>query len=401
MCGLIIDTAELKGETLSNYIDTIIEINNATEAEELLKDFPESYFKEVLDYHITNFFKINSIGKLFVLFSNCSSNWDALINIQKAANGKISQIGIWTEQPLFDSSQAQETYDVKLVADLQAVAESLANKYSAPASILLSANTAKVATGDGVSEIVLPSKFPSLTSLNARYVSVLLGQDSALNESQANIASATPIGIVGIALGFLAKASVGQSIGWVEAFDMSQYFYGDIEFGFGDSTIVTSAQGVKTLTNSTPYDSVNITTLNELSDKGYIYLLKYNGYSGVYLSGDNTCTNTDYKTIARNRTIDKSRRLVRQALLPYVNSPIKVDPSTGLLSAAQITVFSNLVSTILNSMASNEEISSIGVVTIPSNQNILKNDTLIIKYSIIPLGVAHTIDVTEDLTITQ
>ena len=82
-----------------------------------------------------------------------------------------------------------------------------------------------------------------------------------------------------------------------------------------------------------------------------------------------------------------------------MNSPIKVDPSTGRLSTAQITVFSNLITDILNAMRDAEEISGIGQVTIPADQNILKNDRLIIQYTMVPIGTAKEIKVTEGLVL--
>lgn len=146
---------------------------------------------------------------------------------------------------------------------------------------------------------------------------------------------------------------------------------------------------------------MNKIQLDDLDDKGYIFLCKYSGLeSGVFFSKDQTCSNGDYRTVARNRTIHKSRRAVRNALLPYVNSPLKVDPSTGYLSSAKITMFQNIVSDILTTMQNNEEISGFSV-TIDKNQNVLKNDTLIIKYSLVPVGVASRIEVVEGLALTN
>ena len=129
--------------------------------------------------------------------------------------------------------------------------------------------------------------------------------------------------------------------------------------------------------------------------------MKYTGLEGhVYFSGDQTCSNGDYRTISRNRVINKSRRSVRQMLLPYVNSPIKVDPSTGYLSSAQTTIFKNLVTNVLQAMDDAGEISGFSV-TIPANQNVLVNDTLKINYSLIPVGTSKMIDVTEGLSVTR
>ena len=170
-----------------------------------------------------------------------------------------------------------------------------------------------------------------------------------------------------------------------------QAYFPDIEFGFGDVTKTGDAY-----TNTTRYSSLTSTQLDHLDDLGYVFLCKYTGLPGkVYFSGDQSCSKDDYRTISRNRVINKSRRLVRTVLLPYVNSPIKVDPTTGTLSAAQITVFTNKITDVLNAMVSAEEISGIGQVNIPASQNILKNDKLMISYTLVPVGTSKLIDVTE------
>ena len=131
-------------------------------------------------------------------------------------------------------------------------------------------------------------------------------------------------------------------------------------------------------------------------------MTKYAGAEGhVYFTGDQTCSNGDYRRLAYNRAINKSRRGVRISLLPDVNAPILVDPSTGQLSAAKIAYFTNKVERVLSSMVSNAEISGIGKIYIDPAQNVLQNDQLNIQYSIIPVGSTKRINVTEGLALKQ
>lgn len=350
-------------------------------------------------YHIKHFFQINDgSGRLFVAFADCTDNWDALIDMQKASGGIISQFGVWTEKKIWkymDSSAIQ--YSISLVNELNSVAESMANDYHAPACIILSGNSSKVETANGDDPKVVFSKIAD-AKVDARYVSVILGQafDQEVGKMQASLASTTPVGVVGVVLGKLASSNVGHSVAWVQQGNISGCIP-SIEMGFGDSTIENGK-----LKNTTVYSSLNKFQRDTLDDKGYMFLRTYEGEEGkVYLSKDQTCSNGDYCTIARNRAINKSRRLVRKALLPYVNSPVKIDPATGSLSAAQITIYKNLVSDALLYMDTHSEISSVGAITIPANQNILKTKTLILKYSLVPLGCAENIEVTEGLAITN
>ncbi len=381
----------------------VIEINSMDDLKELgITAYSGDTEKDLLFgipyYHINHFFGIQgSTGRLFIMFADCGVDWNAIEQMQRAAHGMINQLGVWTEQSLWKQTDPEaETYSIDLVTDLQSKAASLADE-NAPLSILLCANSAVIATDEESVKKVELGKIPTCV-INARFVSVLLGQglDADVSAMQLANQNLTPVGNIGAALGCIASASVQESFAWVNKFNLIGYFP-DIEMGFGDVTLNSESK----LTSTLKYSSLNKIQLDDLDDKGYIFLCKYSGLeSGVFFSKDQTCSNGDYRTVARNRTIHKSRRAVRNALLPYVNSPLKVDPSTGYLSSAKITMFQNIVSDILTTMQNNEEISGFSV-TIDKNQNVLKNDTLIIKYSLVPVGVASRIEVVEGLALTN
>jgi len=381
----------------------VIEINSMDDLKELgITAYSGDTEKDLLFgipyYHINHFFGIQgSTGRLFIMFADCGVDWNAIEQMQRAAHGMINQLGVWTEQSLWKQTDPEaETYSIDLVTDLQSKAASLADE-NAPLSILLCANSAVIATDEESVKKVELGKIPTCV-INARFVSVLLGQglDADVSAMQLANQNLTPIGNIGAALGCIASASVQESFAWVNKFNLIGYFP-DIEMGFGDVTLNSEDK----LTSTLKYSSLNKIQLDDLDDKGYVFLCKYSGLeSGVFFSKDQTCSNGDYRTVARNRTIHKSRRAVRNALLPYVNSPLKVDPSTGYLSSAKITMFQNIVSDILTTMQNNEEISGFSV-TIDKNQNVLKNDTLIIKYSLVPVGVASRIEVVEGLALTN
>lgn len=381
----------------------VIEVNSMDDLKELgITAYSGDTSKDLLFgipyYHINHFFSIQGdTGRLFIMFADCSKDWNAIDMMQRASHGLISQLGVWTEQPLWKQTDTSaDTYSLNLVQTLNSKAASLADN-NAPLSILLSANSAVVGTTDADVKTVNLAKIPSAVTSNSRFVTVLLSQglDSTVNAMQLANDNSTPVGVVGAALGCLALAGVQESFAWVNKFNLGGYFP-DIEMGFGDVT-KTGNKFASTIS----YSSLSKSQIDTLDDKGYVFLCKYSGLEGgVYFSKDQTCANGDYRTVARNRTIHKSRRNVRNALLPYVNSPLKVDPSTGYLSAAKITMFQNIVTAILGTMQDNEEISGYSV-TIDKNQNVLKNDKLVIKYSIVPVGVAASIEVVEGLSLTN
>ena len=418
VCGLLFDISGRSNfwsttpgsAAASKLQDTVVELNSIDDAveagiaawTELTASTSADYLLNgVAYYHIKNFFtRLGGSGRLFVMFADCSSNWNALRQMQQAAQGQISQIGVWTEQMLWKvgSTPATDPYVVEtMVADLQTAANDLANNYHAPLVVLLNANTGNVKTASDPQATVALNQIPTVIGSH-RYVSVLLGQDVDSNVAamQIGMTSHAPVGTVGLALAELALGSVGESIGWVQQHDLRDFFSG-IEFGFGDLSVSSGH-----FASTTDYDSLTKAQLDALEDKGYIFPVKYAGLEGhVYFSSDRTANDGDYRTLSRNRVINKSRRVVRAALLPYVNAPLKVDPANGRLSTAQIAIFTNLVSDVLNAMVSAEEVSGIGSIVIPADQNVLKSDKLILKYTLIPLGTAKTIEVTEGFALSQ
>ena len=365
----------------------IIERVECDEGDEATKNFMFG----IPNYHISEFFRmsgnIDGYGKLYVMFADCSSNWDAIEIMQRASGGTISQLGIWTEQPLWKKSE--ETYLLNIVKTINDKAELLATQ---------SASCANTGTDDSDGKKVDLNKIPTCICDSSR-TSVIIGQarNELISTMQMRNKNCTPVGFLGSVMGCIAKANVQESIAWVQQFNLFGDNFQDIELGFGDLNLNDNEK----FTSLNAYESLSPVMLDDLDDKGYIFPIKYAGKeNGVYVSKDRTCSDGDFRTIARNRTINKSRRAVRQALLPYVNSPLLVNPSTGYLAPSKITSFKNLIGDILNKMKTAQEISGYSVV-IASDQNVLVDDTLRIAYYLVPVGVATSIYVEEGLSLTE
>lgn len=360
----------------------------------------ENFMHGIPAYHIREFFRmsgnLDGNGKLYVMFADCSENWDAIDVMQRAADGLISQLGVWTEQPLWKANGEAEKYNLNLVKGINDKAVAMAQQ-NQPLSIILSANPGNTGGGTEEAKKIDLNKIPTAICEASR-TSVIFGQ--ARNETIATMqmrnVNHTPVGFLGSVMGAVARANVQESIAWVRQFNLFDDDFQQIELGFGDLTL--DARGEFVSTNL--YESLSPTLLDDLDDKGYIFPIKYAGReNGIYISKDQTCSIGDYRTIARNRTINKSRRAVREALLPYVHSPLMVNPSTGYLAASKISAFRTLVGDILAKMQAAQEISGYAV-TINANQNVLVDDTLRISYVIVPVGVAVKIYVEEGLSLT-
>lgn len=360
----------------------------------------ENFLFGVPAYHIKEFFRmsgnIDGQGRLYIMFADCSQSWDAIDVMQRAADGLISQLGVWTEQPLWKLNGEAEKYNLNLVKGLNDKAVAMA-ELNQPLSVVLAAHAGDTGDGTEASKVVDLNKIPTAICDSSR-TSVIFGQarNARIAAMQSANPNSTPVGFLGAVLGALARASVHESIAWVKQFNLFDDEFQQIELGFGDLTL--DAEGEFVSTNL--YESLPPVLLDELDDKGYIFPVKYAGReNGVYVSKDQTCSNGDYRTIARNRTINKSRRAVREALLPYVHGPLMVNPATGFLAPSKITAFKTLVGDILAKMKAAQEIAGYAV-TIDPNQNVLVDDTLRISYVIVPVGVAVKIYVEEGLSLT-
>jgi hypothetical protein len=360
----------------------------------------ENFLHGIPAYHIREFFRmsagVDGPGKLYVMFADCSTDWDVVDVMQRVAGGTINQLGVWTEQPLWKANGDVESYQLNLVKGLHDKAEAMAAQ-NQPLSIVLSANPSNTGAQTTAGKQIDLNKIPTAICESSR-VSVIFGQ--AANEVNRRIqmrnANNTPVGFLGAVMGAIAKANVQESVAWVRQFNLFADDFQNIELGFGDVNLAADGDFV----SLNMYESISPEILDGLDDKGYLFPIKYAGReNGIYVSRDQTCSHGDFRTIARNRTINKSRRQVRAALLPYVNSPLMVNPATGFLAASKISAFSTLIGDILAKMQAAQEISGYAV-TINPNQNVLVDDTLRISYVIVPVGVATRIYVEEGLSLT-
>ena len=351
-------------------------------------------------YHISEFFRgtgnKNNNADLYVMFADCSKNWDAIDVLQNASGGTISQIGVYTEQNLWGSEGTEDgTYALKVVGDLQDKAEQLADEH-APAVIVLSANTGNLG-GDGEeSKQIDLKKIPECLTAENNKVAIIFGQanHSTVNEMQMANPTNAPVGVLGMTMGLISIARVHESIGHVRQFNMFGENFQRVELGFGDLNIKDGG-----FVSKNALESIPRRVLDELADKGYNFPIKYNGIpNGVFMCYENTGTTGDYRTVAINRVVHKARRGIRLALLPQLHSSVLVSRVDGTLTSSKITELQNLVVEVLDKMHKEDEISGYRV-SIDPKQQVLVNDTIHIKYVIVPKGTVTKIPVEDGLDV--
>ena len=252
---------------------------------------------------------------------------------------------------------------------------------------------------------------PDLTAFEYPKVAVLIGQSAKedVHDLQLRLINqATPtyvtVGNIGAALACLAVAPANESMGHVANFNLSAVMT-TAELGLGNLAIENNAW-----VDGAAYTNINTLSYQKrnryLHHKGFVFLTTYDGLEdSVFFSGDQTITKGDYSKVALNRVMNKSRRVVRRALLPYVNEDWEVDAATGELSQISLSVIQDIVISALNANMVEPGTAKPQVsyknCSIESGQIILSDDALNISYTLTPRGYTGIFNVTESFALSN
>jgi hypothetical protein len=328
----------------------------------------------VENYHISEFFKmaenVNGLaqGVLYFMIKNITATaYDGteIEDIQNFAEGDIRQVGVFLTDP----------YLAAMVTDSQSSATVLETA-DRPLSVLLAADFTATTVGS----------LADARTLDSKNVSIVIGEDADGVGGALAVSEGYSITSLGITLGSVATAAVHENIGWRGKFDVTHGSeYEVLNFATGEA-LADQSQA----------------TIDALTEDGYVFLVKETGIVGSFHNDSPTATaiTSDYAYIENNRTIDKAVRLVRENLINKINAPLYANPSTGKLSEATISDFSNDAFKALENMATNAEISTNEDGTLPANsvlidpdQDVLTSSNIILTVQIVPVGVARTITV--------
>ncbi len=311
-------------------------------------------------YHVSEFFRMNPQGVLWIGIYAYESTFAAVKTIQNYAEGQIRQMMVYQTGTVFAGAQ---------VTAIQAMCDTLYSE-NQPLVVIYNPDITSFAT---VAALNI-----NLNALDSEMVSVNIGMDLT---GEGNFNYLTVGGAVnsgGTELGCLSRALVSQNIAWTGQFNVAA---GD-EFDK-----IQFANGVAYLTTS-------VSALNTLNTYKYNFLKKFGAdYAGSYWNLDltSTASTSDFARIRNNRTMQKATRQIRSAMLPYLNSPIEVN-TDGTLTQDVIQQFKAICERALDQMRSAGEISQ-RLISIDPTQNILSTNILTISVKIIPIGSAETISV--------
>lgn len=349
------------GFSTTNRVQKVYSLAEA----ELLGIAEGSVNHDVNWYHISEYFRINPIGELWIgFFAVPASTYDftEITTMMTISAGEIRQLAVYANGLTFASAQ---------VTTIQAIVDAQPAAFK-QFSVLYSGNMAAITAVTGWAAVT------DLRTLTARKVTVVIAESG----SGAGLALATSkaysITAIGAALGALSKASVEQSIGNPANFNISD----GIEME------------VPALSNGDLTTALTLTALGGLKDKGYLIAIKrLPDISGTYFERCPTAivATNDYAWIETNRVVDKAIRLIRTALIPQLNGTVLLK-ADGTLRDDSVGYYQDLAQTPLTQMEADSEISA-GLAQIDPTQDILGTSNLIISVQIVPVGIAETITV--------
>ena len=342
-------------------------------------------------YHIKCFYDfIGDEKPLYIMFANCSDedvpDFSPIQEMQMAVNGKLYQIGVWTEWSLWKQQDGNTYGFTDLLTKIKVQTDELCGiigevtDSTSPLSILLFPNTACL-EGEEDSYDVNYKNIPDGTVLNYPKISVILGQNGTdeIHTMQQNNYKYTPVGMLGYAMACITMAFAEENIGHVEKFNLNK-----------NEEILNPELGFGNIENGyyTPINDIITIRANMISLKGYILPTTYKAKEGeLFFSNDQTLSDGDYITIANNRVIHKCRRIIKSAMLPRIHSNVDLEPTTGKLSSTSLAMFISDITDGLDrgmlNMDGQPQIEGRNV-TIDEDQQILDNDELKISVSIIP-----------------
>lgn len=339
----------------------IIPISTIEMAESVgIKSTSAKWIHKVLHYHLKEIFRVNPGISLYVgLFKTPVAAYDfiEIKAMQNFAGGKLRQIAVYCGDKALAGAE---------IIALQGIATTLESQ-DMPLSILYSPKVADVSAATDVS------------ATGRRNVSVVIGQDgdglgATLFTDASNTVAKSAVGIIGIVLGMVSKASVHESIGWVQKFPA-----GITTPGFVDGTLLKN---------------LDKATVEALDTKRFLFLVTYGGLGDSYMNDSHTMdvATSDYASIESMRTMDKAIRGVRTYLLPYLSSPIYLDAQTGKMRADTVAILRNVANQHLEGMEKAGELSGYSVEIDPE-QNVISTSQVEFVIKNVAVGVMRKIKI--------
>lgn len=374
-------------------------VNNLTEAESL--GISDKFMNGLPFYHIKKFYEyVGGDAKLYLTFANCvnsqRSNFEIIENIQQAVGGTMFQLGIWTEQFIWNKNEYGRYGFTDLLSNIQSHIDNLAGKNnnsneSFPVSVVLCPNVSMPANSTSTIKDIDIDEIPEAIDLGFYGISVVLGQNGndEVHAIQGKNLNMSPVGLLGYAMAILHSASAEMSIGSVYDFDLNKnedFLSPELGFGY-------FSQNKK---DYNPISKLNRVRQNILTGKGYIIPISYKANEGqVYFSNDQTLSDGMLNSISNNRIANKCKRIIRSVMLPKIKEHWYVDAMTGRMRDTEVAVITSEIMTKIDEFMINRKNQPQlygRAVSIQTTDKILEKDEVEISCKLVPKSSSSEIN---------
>ncbi len=322
-------------------------------------------------YHISEFFRAKLNGELWVGYFDVPGGiYDFLdvATMQTTANGEIRLMAVYAPLEAFADTQ---------VTALQGAINTIPETQKPYG--LLSSDMSAIVTVTGWAAI------EDLRLLTASDVTYIASQDGAGAGKVLFDSLGYSISTLGRTLGDIANGAVNQSIGEVNAFQISN----GIEL---ETPAMANGDLVIELTP---------TVLGNVKDKGYAVIRKrLPEVAGTYHERTPAAitATSDFSFIENTLVVNKAKRLLSAAYTPYLNARLLFKPD-GSLTDDTVGFFEALgQSTLDTDLVARAEASG-ALVTIDPEQDVQATSTLIVSVKIQPTAIAEFITINIGLTV--
>lgn len=320
-------------------------------------------------YHISEYFRINPTGNIWVGIIATSSSFNEVQTIMTASGNKIRQTGIYDT----DTTRPTAANITGTITQLEAACQ--VTQKTAPFSAFYSPNI------KAISDL---STYPDQNLNTANKVQTIISQDGGAAGALLFLVNGQTIGNIGAKLGSVSSSRVSASDAQpIAQFNMSDGIENNIP-AFGNGLLSSAvSNGIQV-----QLDNYNYTFFRQFGDQ----------VVGTYWTGNKCCINSssDYANVNDNRVSDKVSRICYSTLIPYLNAEL-IFNTDGTLQNYTIEIFKRAVenavtAAMITGFGSLPLISGIGVDIDPT-QPVQKTNNLTIVVTIVENGIARNITV--------
>lgn len=322
-------------------------------------------------YQISEYYRENSTGNLWVGFISASSSFQELLALQLASGNQLRQCGIADT----NVSRGSAANLLATVTSIQAIITLIAN--TAPMEIVYRPNIA------AVSNLAL---LPNSNSLqNTNNVQVLISQDGNSQGALLFTTLGYSVSNLGAKLGTLSASRISSD----DAQPISQF---NVSNGIENN--------VPAFSNGQLLSAISVSEVAQLNSYNYVFFSTYPGIvAGTYWSSNTMFVDeaSSYANMNDNRVWDAATRILQQVYTPYLNSEVQYD-SSGNIDNSSIVFLQNVgVNGLTAGLITGIQpayISGTPVVTIDPTQNLQATSNLQIKVQLTENGITRTITIT-------